>query len=230
LLKSPIKAVLFDCDGTLVDDLKDHHRIWPKIFREFKLGRFNTRAGRSVGNFLKRSGLSNVEIRKFWKRFNSLEFDMAPKAFRGVNRLLRILKKKGILVAIVTNRPTVFNYLSFLIQAGLDISLVDYFVNHDSTPSLVKLCPNQFSASVGKPHPEILTPIIKFLKKLPGFPEAVLMVGDSWADLHFAQNCNFQFAGVTSGSVKTLKGWKAFGFRNQGVIVKEVSELIKLFK
>lgn len=230
MIRKPVEAVLFDCDGTLVDDLEVHHKLWPIVFKEFGLGRFDTKAGKSVGRFLKHSDLSNVEIRKFWKRFNGMEFDLKPRIFSGANELLRILKKKGVLIAIVTNRPTAHNYLRFLIQAGLDINLVDYFVNHDIVPPLIKLLPNQFSAVSNKPKPEILKQIIKILKKLSGFPKSVLMVGDSWADLHLARNCGFQFAGVLSGPVRSVKKWKEFGIRDQDVVFKEVSGLIKVFQ
>ena len=230
MIKRPIEAVLFDCDGTLVDDLDVHARLWPAIFQEFNIGGFDTKAGLSVGKYLKEKGFSSDKIRKFWKRFSGMEFDLEPKIFSGVNELLRILKQKGILIAIVTNRPTTRNYLQFLVQAGLDIELVDFFVNHDFIPSLIKLRPNQFSAPIGKPHLEFLRPIIKILKNIEKFPRSVLTVGDSWADLGLAKNLSSQFAGVLSGPVRSVQKWKEFGIRNRDVIFKEVSGLIKIFE
>lgn len=224
-----IRAVLFDCDGTLVDDLKVHRKLWPKVFKEFGLGKFNVDASRSVGKFLKKSGLSDEEIRKFWKRFNGLEFGKAPEIFRNANKLLEVLKQKGILTAIVTNRPTTLNYLNFLVQAGLYINLVDFFVNYDVAPPLVKLHPNHFSVSCGKPKPEILKPIIKILKRLPEFPKSVLMVGDSGVDLEFANRCDFPFVGVLTGLINSVKTWKKLGLRDQDVIIKNVVGLIQLF-
>lgn len=227
MLHPQIRAVLFDCDGTLIDNVAIHGQIWPQIFTEFKLGDYEAGKIPSISKYIKISNLSDAEIRRCMERFHSLELAAAPKMFSRSNEVLKFLKQRGIVIAIVTNRPTAKSYFRLLAQAGLEHQLVDYFVNYDILPPLVRLRKNQFSVSFGKPDPRIINPLGKILKKLDDFPHSVLIVGDSRADLGLAQRSDFQFVGVLSGLIKSAVKWKKLGAK---IVIREVSGLMKFFK
>ena len=206
-MNKPIKTVLFDCDGTILDSYKVHKKINRQISKEFGFKKPLIFAGQPASVVLKNLGFSVFKIKNFLKRFGELELEAKLKIFPAVNALLESLKERKILTAIVTNRPTTKEYFQLLESANLKSELLDFYVNCDIFPHRLKTPKNHFSGKYPKPDARIISPINKNLKKLDIFPESILMVGDHLVDFQLAKFCGFQFIGVLSGVTKTLSDW-----------------------
>jgi phosphoglycolate phosphatase-like HAD superfamily hydrolase len=228
-IEPPIRAVLFDCDGTLIDNIQLHYQLNLRITREFGMaGPVFWFPDHPTHVFLK-LGWPEEKIRKFWRRFYEEELRSRPRIFPGVNELLIRLKERGILTAIVTNRHFHDGFFPLLANSGLYSSYVDFFVNyhHPTVARQIGLrSMNVLLANYPKPDVRFLDPIINWLKNLPDFPRSVLMVGDSLKiDYGLAKNCGFQFIGVATGYENRHDFLKVV---DEKFIIKNVGELINM--
>ena len=120
----------------------------------------------------------------------------------GVSVLLKDLKRKGVLLAIASNRPLLFTEV---ILKGLKIDhLFDYV-----------LCADK--AKKPKPYPDMLWQIGRRLK-IP--KEESLFVGDMTIDLNCGANAGIKTVAVTTGSntkkeLNDLKPYKIINNINQ---------------
>ena len=187
-MNSPLKAVLFDLDGTLVDSEKDiaeaanftrHHYGLPPV-PDSTIAQY---VGNGVLVLLEKS-LETTDHEKIqeayqiFKQHYRVHCADFTKPFLGTFDLLDALKGKNIKMGVVSNKPQEFTDLVLK-----QLNLAPYFevaFGPEATPNR-------------KPHPE---PLLTALEKLGVHPPEAVMVGDSYVDIQAAKAAHGGFYGV----------------------------------
>jgi 2-phosphoglycolate phosphatase len=190
-MKSPLKAVLFDLDGTLVDSEKDIAEAANYTREHYGLPRVpDSTIAQYVGNgvmvLLEKSlGTSDkAELLKAYEVFQQhyrVHYADFTKPFPGTFELLDHLKGRGIQMGVVSNKPQEFTD-SVLRQ----LNLMPYFgvaFGPEATPNR-------------KPHPE---PLIIAAQRLGAKVEETIMIGDSVVDIMAAKAASMRIGVLTHG-------------------------------
>ena len=118
--KMSYKAVLFDLDGTLLNTLEDlcdamNRVLSKKGFPTHKLNDYRYFAGNGAVAFVTRAlpeqERNNHTISaclKAYKKEYSLNWNVKTKPYRGIPEMLNELTKRGIKMAILSNKPDKF--------------------------------------------------------------------------------------------------------------------------
>jgi len=204
------KLIIFDLDGTLVD-------AYPAIIRSLNYTLRRTgypvqdslTIRRAVGwgdaNLL-RPFVKEKDLNKalsIYRRHHALSLMKYSRLFPGVDALLLNLKDKGYKLAVASNRPTRFSWI--LIRSLGLAKFFDYV-----------LCADRLKQ--GKPHPEILT---KIMRRFSAKPSQALYVGDMVIDAQAGRRARVRTLIVTTGSsslgeIKKEKPYK---------IIRKIKEL-----
>ncbi|MCD4848555.1 MAG: HAD family hydrolase [Candidatus Aegiribacteria sp.] len=188
-----IKGVIFDLDGTLLDTLEDIHNVVNRVLRMNDLPVKNipevkAAVGRGVTELVLRlfpSGeLSTQRVFKVASDIREtflLHGTVLTKPYRGIEDMLDTLARRGIPLAVLTNKP----------QASAEKAVSVYLPDvpfrtvQGVTPGMPM-----------KPEAEIA---MKVILKLGSAPGETLMVGDSDVDMDTAKNADLIAVGVSWG-------------------------------
>lgn len=189
-------AALFDLDGTLVDSAPDIHAAAEAMLKDLSLpvlslGEARQYIGDGLGRFVKRtltrqwwgepeSGLLAQAVARMQFHY-ARECVVGSRVYDGVVETLTALKKRGLRLGCVTNKPARFT------RPVLDAcQLADFFdevISGDSLPHK-------------KPDP---LPLREACRRLQCECAATWMVGDSLADAAAAAAAGCRFAVVKYG-------------------------------
>jgi phosphoglycolate phosphatase len=188
---SPLKAVLFDLDGTLVDSEKDiaeaanytreHYglkRVSDSVIAEYVGNGVYTLLEKSLGTTNQAKILEAYEIFQEHYRLHLADF---TKTFPGTFDLLNLLKDKNIKMGVVSNKPQ-----EFTTSVLEKLNLAPYFGVAFGPEATVNK----------KPHPE---PLLTACAKLGAAVDETIMVGDSVVDIQAAQAAKMKVAVLTHG-------------------------------
>lgn len=184
-----IKLIIFDLDGTLVD-------AYPAIISSFNHTMRSLKTKEESGTVIRRAvgwGDENLlkpfikikDLKKALRIYRSHHKEELPKnsrLFPGTKKLLRYLKKRGLKLAVASNRPTKFSWI-LIRHLGLK-KYLDYVC-----------CADRLKHA--KPHPEILR---KIMQKFSLKPKNTLYVGDMTVDAQAGRRAKIKTIIVTSGS------------------------------
>jgi phosphoglycolate phosphatase len=205
--KSPLKAVLFDLDGTLIDSAPDLHSAANKLLAEENRRPVNLqeltnmigdgvpklveRAFEATGDPVPADGLE--DLAKRYLEFYEPHCADLTRAFPGTIDCLKALKASGYALAVCTNKPYVAT-LEILGPLGLS-DFFDVIIGGDSLPGIKKPDPRHLLAA---------------LDKLGFTPGEAIMIGDNANDVNAAKGagipvvvCRF---GYTKGPAENLNG------------------------
>lgn len=210
------KCIIFDLDGTLLDTINDitnaiNHVILDLGYaREFTSSEVKTFIGHGAHELINAVGKAlgvdefrtSIIYKEYSEYYSNHTFDVT-KPFEGVAPTLAYLKKAGIKLGVISNKP-----------------------DEDTISCINKFFPNVFDFVYGskssvptKPNPMIFYLISpKYdLNRL-----TTLYVGDMSVDIDFASNVNMDIALATFGygNYEELKGQK--------YNLKSFSDLIKI--
>ena len=186
-----IKAVIFDLDGTLLntlDDLADsvNHILSLHSMKNRTIDEIRSFIGNGIPTLIARSVKKNTEESELavcveeMQQYYRAHADIKTKPYDGINELLKILKDKNILTAVVTNK----NEESAKILCDRKFGKVFTAVIGDNGIDRLKPAPdNVFRA----------TDILGIGK------EEILYVGDSDVDIETAKNSGLTSVGVAWG-------------------------------
>jgi HAD superfamily hydrolase (TIGR01509 family) len=211
----PVRGVILDVDGTLVDSNDAHARAWMDAFREFGFDVSHERVRPLIGmggdNLLPEA----VQLEKDSPKGEALakrrgeifeeRYLKTVKPFPGTRDLLRRMRAEGLEIAIGTSAQ------KEELQALLEIAGVADLVDSKTTAD---------DAESSKPDPDIIKAALARLE-LP--PAQVLMVGDTPYDIEAARR-----AGVGTVAFR-CGGWKDDGLQGAIAIYDGPADLLKRF-
>jgi phosphoglycolate phosphatase len=187
----PLKAVLFDLDGTLIDSRKDIASAANVTRRHYGLPALpDETIGNYVGNGIMVLLEKSIEssdphrLKEAHQIFKAHYRDHAVDAtvvFPGAFDLLGMLKKKNVKMGVVSNKPQEFTDL-ILKKLGLS----DYFEVSFGPEATVNK----------KPHPE---PLLTALERMGAKPSEGVMIGDSAVDIEAARAAKMLVGVLTHG-------------------------------
>lgn len=211
------KAALFDLDGTLTDTLQDLTNICNATMRDFGYPVHTKEEVRMfVGDGVRKlceralpEGVSLTEehmtvIKKHYGELQNIE----TKIFPGVLKALKELKKMGIRLAVITNKP---NFAAReVVPHYFGEGFFDYVVGEQEG-----LKP--------KPAPDLP---MKAMREMELSPEDCFYFGDSDTDVMTAKNAGLPSYSVLWGyrDYELLKSAGTDGF------IKDPGEIVELFK
>lgn len=192
------KLIIFDLDGTLINSAPDlalsvNHTLSSLGRETFSQQEIDGWVGNGASTLIRRALSASVEIDP------NIDEDLATKAldifltfyarnlcvetitYPLVSQTLDRLKRRGFVLALVTNKP--FAFVAPILK-GLELE--DYF----------ELCLGGDSLDQRKPHP---APLLYVCKKLDINIDKSVMVGDSKNDILSAKACGMQSIGLTYG-------------------------------
>jgi phosphoglycolate phosphatase len=189
----PLKAIIFDLDGTLVDSALDLQNAVNTLLdgeglRTVALDEVKSMIGDGVTKLVERAlartggDLSRLPV--LAHRFLTIyEADASrhTETYPGVLDTLEGLRRLGLRLALVTNKPQAAT-ISILTSLRLN-PFFDAIVGGDTLPER-------------KPHP---ASILLALEQLGIQPEAALMVGDNYHDVQAARAAGLRAFVVTYG-------------------------------
>jgi phosphoglycolate phosphatase len=189
----PVKAILFDLDGTLVDSARDLQDAINVLLegegrKTIALDDVKAMVGDGVAKLVERALLATggtvpdhvALVRRFLDIYEA-NASRHTYAYPGVKEVLEELHRRGLHLGVVTNKPTVAT-VDILNALGLR----DYFdaiVAGDTLPER-------------KPHPG---PLLYALEGLRVAPTEALMVGDNYHDVQAARGAGMRVVAVTYG-------------------------------
>ena len=188
---TPLRAVLFDIDGTLVDSNYLHVDAWHRGLAEAgapaPASRIHRAIGMDSGKLLEAlAGEASEETRTRAKELHSDYYKKAAsrlRAFDGAQDLLRSIADRGLKVVLATSAPE--DELELLLGV-LDV---------DDTLAVVT---SAADVDAAKPDPDILQVALE--KAEVGAGQA-LLVGDTVWDVRAATAAGLPTIGVESGGV-----------------------------
>lgn len=197
VLASPVRLVLFDLDGTLIDAVPQLYKAVNGALQELALplvtlAQVSAWIGNGADMLLRRAwGRSATppawpdalaqRLRQAFDRHYHAGLDKDFSLFPGVITTLRQLRAAGLAMAVVTNKPHPF-VAPLLQQAGL-ADCFDLVLGGDVLPQR-------------KPDP---APLLHVCQQLGFSPAQSLMVGDSRNDILAAQAAGMRSVGLTYG-------------------------------
>jgi phosphoglycolate phosphatase len=190
---TPLKAIIFDLDGTLVDSARDLQDATNTLLaenglRQISLDEVKSMIGDGAAKLVERAitatGGDLTRLSGFVARFLKIYEANAShytKAYPGVPQTLESLRCLGLPLAVVTNKP----YAATIdILEALDLrAFFGAVIGGDTLPER-------------KPHP---APILMALERLGVEPEAALVVGDNYHDVQAARAAGVRAFAVTYG-------------------------------
>jgi phosphoglycolate phosphatase len=189
----PLKAIIFDLDGIMVDsarDLRDAVNVLlvEEGLRQIDLDEIKSMIGDGIAKLVERAisatGGDLAGLPEFVARFLKIyeaNTSHHTEAYSGVVDALAGLRRLGLSLAVVTNKP----YAATIgILDALDLhTYFDAVIGGDTLPER-------------KPHP---APILAALKHLGVVPKAALMIGDNFHDVQAARAAGVRAFAVTYG-------------------------------
>jgi len=185
----PIRTVLFDLDGTLIDSVRlildsyHHtfaaHGLPPRTDDEWLAG-----VGTPLTAQFAAWGHDSDTIQALiatYREYNLKHHDRMVTVYPGVVDVVRTLKEEGVATGLVTskNRTGAVRGLTLVrLQALMDVLVCSDEVENP------------------KPHPE---PVEKAVRLLDAEPEATVYVGDSIHDMHSGRAAGVRTAAVLWG-------------------------------
>ena len=168
----PLKAILFDMDGVLVDSFEVWYNLFNATLKHYgkkhmpkPMFRKKVWAHPTMEEMVYFAGVSIEEILDYYRSHFS-EYEHHVKKEKGIDAVLKELKKQGFKLGVVTNTP------AKLTKRILEMhNLLHYFDAMTCGDEVKK----------GKPDPE---PVFTVCKKLNVKPEDCIFVGDNIIDAH----------------------------------------------
>jgi phosphoglycolate phosphatase len=197
-LKSPVRAVLFDLDGTLLDTAADITQALNLALAEqqsapFELERVRELIGRGAPVLIQRvvARLSPrpwpvdpvLLLQRFSFHYDRMHegHEFQARAYPGVEEGLAQLHARGLRLGVVTNKAR-YAAAALLVHLGLS-AWIDVVVGGDT-------------AEHRKPHPQ---PLLHACRELQVTPAESLMVGDSATDVQAARAASMRIVCVPYG-------------------------------
>lgn len=186
-----VKAVIFDLDGTLLDTLKDLANAVNEALRHANMPVHSIDDVRMfVGNGVKKlmeraipGGENNPEFDstyQYFREYYAAHCKENTKLYPGIWELLGDLKKRGIKIAIVSNK----------MDPAVKILNNDYF------SGMMDAALGESEAVSKKPAPDM---VFKAMEELGVTKDEAVYVGDSDVDIKTAENCGLPCISVTWG-------------------------------
>jgi phosphoglycolate phosphatase-like HAD superfamily hydrolase len=212
---SPVRGVILDIDGTLIDSNDAHARAWVDAFAEFDYDVSYERARALVGmggdNLLPeaiRIEKDSPEGEKLSKRRSEIfkeRYLPTINPFAGTREMVQRMRDEGLEIAIGTSAS------KDELKPLLDIANVGDLIDSKTSAD---------DAENSKPDPDIIQAALKRLK-LPA-PE-VLMVGDTPYDIEAAAGAGVRTVAFRSG------GWTDSGLKGAIAIYAGPWDLVERF-
>lgn len=189
--KNKIKIVLFDMDGTILDTLEDltdatNYVLTINSYPTHTTREVRTFVGNGVALLIERAapkGLSAEKLKALvtqFKDYYKVNCAKKTRPYPGIPSLLKTLKSKNILTAVVSNKP--FEAVGVLCEKYFP-TLIDYPVGQKAGVPI-------------KPDPAAVNTLLNGLK-IPR--EAAIFVGDSTVDIATGWNAKLKTIGVSWG-------------------------------
>jgi pyrophosphatase PpaX len=187
-LKQPLKAVLFDLDGTLIDSIDHIIACWQETVRTC-LGREITREevlptlGRALLEcFEELAPGRGAELREVYRAHQKTTHDTMVTLFPGTREALDKLRDAGLTLGLVTSKglPVTMEGLNLFGLMPYFSTLVTY---EDTTRH--------------KPNPD---PLLVGMERLGVQPADVVYVGDAVVDIQAGKAAGTYTIGVTWGA------------------------------
>jgi phosphoglycolate phosphatase len=207
------RLVIFDLDGTLVDAYPA--LISSVVYTVRRLGYpapSATRIRRAVGwgqRYLLESFVDSKDLKQALRVFRPHHLRALLRGVRWMphaRRVVKTLKRRGVRVAIASNRPTRFTRQILRVLAAARL--------FDAVRCADKV-------RRGKPHPQILNDI---LRRLGVTKAGAVYVGDMPIDIEAGRRAGMDTVGIATGS-STLKEIRAAA---PTVVIRDLSGLVKV--
>lgn len=186
----PIKALLFDIDGTLVDSNDLHVRAWQEVLREagyhFSAEIIHGQVGKGGDNLVPSllPDLSEQEQEKIAEahgpRYRERYMDRV-RPFPGARDLLAKAKQEGLTVALATSANP---------------EELDHYVELLDAEDLIDVTTDKSDVETTKPAPDIFETAVK---KAKAEPHEALVIGDTPYDALAAGRAGIGAIGLLSG-------------------------------
>ena len=213
-MNQEINTLLFDFDGTLLDTNELIIQTFLAVLDEHFPGQY----GREevlhfIGPSLEQTFMTIdpervEELTKQYRSYNKTMHDELVEEYDGVTETLRLLKARGLKMAIVSTKR------SETIRHGLELmgvsEVFDVIVSLDEVKN-------------PKPDPE---PVLLALEQLGAAKEEALMIGDNSHDIEGGQNAGVRTAGVAWSA----KGEEFLAQFNPDFMLQHISDLLELTK
>lgn len=189
--ENPIKSIIFDLDGTLLDTLADLTDSVNEALKVHSLPlRTSDEIRRFVGNGARNliacvvpGGESNPVFEltlNIYKNYYEYHCKDNTKPYDGTLQMLKELKQRGVKIAVVSNKP----------DDAVKILCKEYFEDY------VDVAIGATEDMARKPAPDAL---LKAMEELGVSKEEVMYIGDSDVDIETAENAGVRFVAVTWG-------------------------------
>jgi beta-phosphoglucomutase family hydrolase len=196
---SELKAVLFDLDGTLLDNNEVHYKAWKKYlkdngkeisdedFKENISGRTNQDAVEHIYD----KKMSQEEAEKYYLKKEEIYREMYKpdiKAIPGLEKFLEDLDKHDVTMAIATS--------------GIQVN-IDFMFEHVPIKQYFNKIINSNDIEKGKPDPEIF---LKTAEELGILPENCVVFEDSIAGVQSGKAAGMKVVALTTTHTKEELG------------------------
>lgn len=184
-----IKLVIFDLDGTLLYTLEDLRDSLNKSLKHYDLPTYSLyEVKRMVGNgankLIERAIKDKTEyfdrVKDFYIKDYNANCLNKTKPFDGIMRLLRRLKREGVKIAVMSNKPNPDT-----------VKVINHYFEGMFDYILGKKEENRI-----KPYPDGVNEIMNYFNVTT---DETIMVGDSEVDIATAKNSNIKSLAVTWG-------------------------------
>ena len=213
------KLLIFDLDGTLIDSVPDLADSINFMLRELGRDEFSQDTIRQwVGNgavtLVKRALSGSVEISDNLDNYEkAIEIFLDNYSnnlcnnttlYPNVKATLKLLKDRGYILTIVTNKP--YKFIEPILNT---LEIKELFEDYIGADSL----------DVKKPHPK---PLLYICNKLGIATNNTVMIGDSKNDILSANSANIDSIGVTYGYNYTQN----ISYYNPSIIVDDFRDIV----
>jgi len=210
-----IKAIIFDCDGVILDSNQAYEKMYEELFRKYGVKKtamdIYPHFGESPKHIMKAffHGRKNIRIiyKDYIKRISRREFNQKIRIHKGAKNSITKLSKH-YKIAVVSGALR-FRLLNSLGKYGLTKYFLSIFGSDDVRNA--------------KPNPEALNRTIKRLKVRKS---EVIFIGDAPNDLRAARRAGIKFAAVLTG-VLDKKMAKHIG---ADYVISDINKIGKLLK
>ena len=215
-MKSFVKAVIFDVDGTLVDSVDLHAQAWQDAFAHFghsiPFDRIRSQIGKGGDQlmpvFMSKEELATKgkELEKYRGDLFKANFLQRVKGFPRVRELFKRLLADDLKVALASSAK------GDELEKYKDIAQISDLLDAETSSD---------DADKSKPHPDIFQAAMKRLGGLD--PSECIVVGDSPYDAEAAGKADIRSVGFLSGGFHESELLRA-GFE---VIYKDAADLLE---